>query len=213
MGTSIGLSGCQLLSGYQTIEQKPTKTWAVDVPSTAGEVSLTCAGTYHCEFTQIDKTLVVSTDTHVPMATIEAPRSDAGSNMSTLSSPYAVKATLASASGLPPLNNYYVRMLPKKREVHVNFYPEPNLNYTERFAMIHEFTQPGVYQLKAYRQATKASSGSLLDSASPEPLCIDLVHQNQVLRHFCQDMHPEHQGEFIETRVHALDQLHEHTHS
>lgn len=197
----IGISGCQVLSGSQTTGQASNQAWANDITlkPIAGEVTLACLGTYHCEFTQVDKTLIINADTHTPMRNIETPVSN-NAALSPLDNKQMVKTTLAGVSGMPMLNNYYVRMLPKKREVHVNFYPEPNTDYTERFAMIHEFTDSGIYQLKAYRKRS-SGSGSLLDTASPDPLCVDLLHNQQVLRHFCKAMNPEHQGEFIETRV------------
>ena len=63
---------------------------------------------------------------------------------------------------------------PAKREVHVNFYPENNVGYVERFAMIHDFVDAGTYQLRAYQKKSSDNSGSLLETASPEPLCIEL---------------------------------------
>ena len=202
ISATSGLSGCQLLTGSQMAQQAPNQTWSrnIAVQPLAGEVTLACVGTYHCEFTQIDDALIINTKTHAPTANVKAPIARKETR-STLTSPQAVQATLAGTSGMPMLNNYYVRMLPSKREVHVNFYPEPNTDYTERFAMIHEFTQSGLYQLKAYRKPASAHSGSLLDTASPEPLCVDLLHNKQVLRHFCKDMNAERQGEFVETRV------------
>ncbi|MGP4848664.1 hypothetical protein ACTXGQ_31515, partial [Marinobacter sp. 1Y8] len=42
-------------------------------------------------------------------------------------------------------------------------------------------------------------SGSLLDTASPEPLCIELLQGTKVQRRFCKQLDAEHQGEFVET--------------
>ncbi|MGM8889087.1 hypothetical protein ACS8FD_24375, partial [Psychrobacter sp. 1U2] len=88
-----------------------------------------------------------------------------------------------------------------KREVHINFYPENNMGYIERFAMIHEFIEPDTYLLRAYRKESSQDTGSLLDTASPNPLCIDLIQNDSIKRQFCKQMNNESQGEFVETNV------------
>jgi hypothetical protein len=113
----------------------------------------------------------------------------------------AIKIVPLSASAMPNLINYYARVKPAKREVHVNFYPENNLGYVERFAMIHDFAGPGTYQLRAYQKKSGQSSGSLLDTASPEPLCVELYQGNTVQRRFCKQIGTEHQGEFVEASI------------
>lgn len=115
-----------------------------------------------------------------------------------LSAQNPLKIVPLSASGMPDMTNYYVRVKPKKREVHINFYPENNLGYVERFAIIHEFTEPGIYQLHAYRKTPSETTSSLLENASPNPLCIDLLQDQEVKRRFCKKMNSERQGEFVE---------------
>jgi len=110
-----------------------------------------------------------------------------------------IKIVPLSASGMAGLTNYYARLKPAKREVQVNFYPENNLGYVERFAMIHDFVDADTYQLRAYQKKSSESSGSLLDTASPEPLCVELYQGNKVQRRFCKELGSEHQGEFVET--------------
>lgn len=214
------LSGCQLLTGYQQIDDAKNATaWAGDIQPIAGEVNIACAGTYHCEITQIDQTLVIGPDSHQPVSsamlaqmsstqgishaqrTPATKRDNVKTDMTPLLNHNSVKVVPLSASGMKGLTNYYVRLKPAKREVHVSFYPEDNLGYMERFAMIHEFTQPGIYQLRAYRTKAAQESGSLLDTASPEPLCIDLLKENSVLRRFCKQLDAEHQGEFVENSM------------
>jgi hypothetical protein len=73
------------------------------------------------------------------------------------------------------------------------------MGYVERFAMIHDFTEAGTYQLRAYQKKSSEKSGSLLDTASPEPLCIELLQGTKVQRRFCKQLDAEHQGEFVET--------------
>lgn len=214
---SLLLSGCQLLTGYQKIDEaEEAKAWAGNIQPVAGEVNIACIGTYHCEIVQIDRTLVIAPDTHKPFnANMLVAMKNAGvSNKSRTSNKHAqspmnmdmtplanknsIKIVPLSASGMPGLTNYYARVKPAKREVHINFYPENNVGYVERFAMIHDFFEAGTYQLRAYQKKSSENSGSLLDSASPEPLCVDLLHSNQVQRRFCKELGTEHQGEFVE---------------
>lgn len=205
MIATLGLSGCQLLTGYQKIDEaESADAWAGQITPVPGEVNIACIGTYHCEITQIDQTLVIAPDTHKPVSPamlVSMPNSDQG-RLTPLSSKKSVKVVPLAESAMANLTNYYARVLPTtKREVHINFYPENNVGYVERFAMIHEFTQPGTYQLRAYRKKTTSDSGSLLETASPNPLCIDLIHNNTAIRRFCKLVDTDHQGEFVETKT------------
>ena len=212
------LSGCQLLTGYQQIDSaENAKMWTGKIKPIAGEVNIACVGTYHCEITRIDQTRIISSDTHEPInptmlvKTQEANgKSPAGNkqvsapiamDMTPLTHKNAIKIVPLSASAMPGLTNYYARVTPAKREVQINFYPENNLGYVERFAMIHDFMEEGTYQLRAYQKKSGANSGSLLETASPEPLCVDLYQGNSVQRRFCKQMGAEHQGEFVETSL------------
>ncbi len=216
VATSLLLSGCQSLTGYKKIENVDSATvWAGQVIPLTGEVNIACAGTYHCEITQIDKTLVIATDTHQPIdpnAVVSMTNADGipyakltkreqaqiQADTTLLSDNKSVKIVPLSVSGIPGLINYYARVKPIKREVHINFYPENNLDYVERFAMIDEFKQSGTYLLQAYRKKMPQDSGSLLDSASPAPLCVDLLKDGKLQRRFCKQMTSERQGEFVE---------------
>ncbi|WP_114700902.1 hypothetical protein [Psychrobacter proteolyticus] len=206
---SLLLSGCQLLTGYQKIDEaESAEAWIGKIKPIAGEVNIACLGTYHCEIVQIDKTLIIAPDSHEPInpqiatalpsrkGTVEIP---INMDMTPLINKNAIKVVPLAASSMPGLTNYYARVMPAKREVHVNFYPENNMGYVERFAMIHDFTEAGTYQLRAYQKKSSGKSGSLLDTASPEPLCIELWQGSKVQRRFCKKLDAEHQGEFIET--------------
>jgi len=216
VATSLLLSGCQLLTGYQKIDEAENATaWAGQVIPINDEVNIACAGTYHCEITKIDKTSVISTDTHkpvdltmlvsmsnadgIPYAKLSK-REQAQMQVDTLPlvDNKSVKIVPLSASGMPGLINYYARVKPIKREVHINFYPENNVDYVERFALIDEFKASGTYLLRAYRRKSPQNNGSLLDTASPEPLCIDLLKDNLLQRRFCKQLDTDNQGEFVE---------------
>ena len=219
IAASLGLSGCQSLTGYQQIEQaENAKAWTGNIKPIAGEVNIACVGTYHCEIASIDNNRIIGSDTHKPISPamlvamknvnansknrIDNKHSTASivMDMTPLVHKNEVKIVPLSASGIAGLTNYYARLKPAKREVQVNFYPENNLGYVERFAMIHDFATPGTYQLRAYQNKSAQSSGSLLDTASPEPLCVELYQGKTVERRFCKQI-GEHQGEFVEARV------------
>ncbi|WP_350558988.1 hypothetical protein [Psychrobacter sp. CAL346-MNA-CIBAN-0220] len=219
IAASLLLSGCQLLTGYQKIDEPENATaWAGQIIPVTGEVNIACAGTYHCEITQIDKTSVISTDTHHPVdPTMLVSMSSADGipyaklnqreqtqmqvDMIPLVNNKSVKIVPLSASGMHGLTNYYVRVKPIKREIHINFYPENNIDYVERFAMIDEFKESGTYLLRAYRQKSPRDNGSLLEAASPEPLCIDLLKDNLLQRRFCKELDTANQGEFVEASM------------
>ncbi|MGP9493080.1 hypothetical protein [Psychrobacter sp. AOP7-B1-24] len=218
VAASLWLSGCQLLTGYQKIDEAESATaWAGKIQPISGEVNIACIGTYHCEIARIDKVPVIAADTHEPinpamlvaMTTVSGKEAGyIGSNrvqttmkmdMTPITNKNEIKIVPLSASGMAGLTNYYTRLKPAKREVQVNFYPENNLGYVERFAMIHDFVEADTYQLRAYQKKSSESSGSLLDTASPEPLCVELYQGNKVQRRFCKELGSEHQGEFVET--------------
>ncbi|WP_201590438.1 hypothetical protein [Psychrobacter fozii] len=213
VAASLWLSGCQLMNGYQKIDEaESAKAWAGKIQPVAGEVNIACIGTYHCEIARIDKVPVIATDTHEPINStmVVAMTADSSNNrskvtmkmdMTPITHKNEIKIVPLSASGIAGLTNYYARVKPAKREVQVNFYPENNLGYVERFAMIHDFVEADTYQLRAYQKKSSDSSGSLLDTASPEPLCVDLYQGNSVQRRFCKELGAEHQGEFVETRL------------
>lgn len=200
IGAASLLSGCQFLTGYQQLETaESAEEWAGKINAVAGETNIACFGTYHCEITRIDNTMIVSPDTHLPVNNsmlVEAPKSG---DVTPLSDSRSVKIVPLAKSGTDGLINYYARVKPVKREVLVNFYPQDNLDYVERFAIIHEFVE-GSYQLRAYQKKPKQDSGSLLENASPNPLCIELVQDGKTVRRFCKQDDAEHQGEFVETR-------------
>ena len=220
IAASLLLSGCQVLTGYQQIDSaENAKVWTGKITPVAGEVNIACVGTYHCEIARIDQTRIIGSDTHEPLnpamlVAMQAVNANGKSrtvnkhgqapmamDMTPLTHKKAIKIVPLSASAMPGLTNYYARVKPGKREVQVNFYPENNVGYVERFAMIHDFAEAGTYQLRAYQKKSSNNSGSLLDSASPEPLCVELYQGNSVERRFCKEIGAEHQGEFVETRV------------
>ena len=166
----------------------------------AGEVNLACFGTYHCEVTHIDRTPIISPETHEPVDMSMLTTTPSADEVTSLLDTKSVKIVPLAPSSIKGLTNYYARVKPIKREVHVNFYPENNLGYVERFAIIHEFVD-ATYQIRAYQEKSNQEAGSLLDKASPKPLCVELVEDGTVVRHFCKQTDAQQQGEFIEVAV------------
>lgn len=167
----------------------------------ASDASITCQGTVHCEITRIDKIPIIDPSSHQPYDIGMVEQNDV-ETQTALDEEMPLIITPQTASSIQGLNIYYVRMLPIQHEVHVNFYPEDNVTYVERFAFIHEFADTGSYRLLAYRQPkVTVEGGSLLETASPDPLCVDLLHDNEVIRRFCKPMDKSWQNEFIEKRL------------
>lgn len=202
MTTAIVTTGCQMFTGYKTIDQTQANQSSVGadekVSHFAGEVSIACGGLYHCDITQIDKQQLISSETHQPLSKDKVVSADhaipkSGQSVKT------IKLTPSGRSKLNNLTRYYARVLPSKHEVHVDFYPEDNDQYSERFAIIHDFDQPGVYRLQAYRMPSNSqAAGSLLATASPTPLCVALTHNEATIRRFCKLPIDSRQNEFIE---------------
>ncbi|MDN5565437.1 MAG: hypothetical protein L0G25_01450 [Psychrobacter sp.] len=215
----LTVSGCQTLSGYNKIENaNEAELWAGQIIPLDNEVNIACAGTYHCEIIKIDNTAIISEDTHkpinpallVPIANTfglpynqlnQAQKAQVQAQTILLTDNHSVKLIALSASGIPGLINYYASVKPIKREVHVNYYPENNMDYIERFALIDEFKEQGIYLLQAYRQKPTKNDGSLLDNASATPLCIDLLKDRVLQRRFCKQLDSANQGEFVEMSI------------
>ena len=214
--SSLVLSSCQMFSGYDKIQSADkAEAWAGQIIPVTNEVNIACAGTYHCEIIKIDNTPIISADTHKPVnATLLVPmantfglpyvkltkeqQAQVQAQTIPLTSTKSVKIIALSSSGMAGLTNYYASVKPSKREVHVNFYPEDNMDYVERFALIDEFKEQGTYLLQAYRLKPTQDNGSLLDNASSARLCIDLTRNQKLQRRFCKPLDNANQGEFLE---------------
>lgn len=221
------LSGCQMLTGYQQIDKQPQAEQKVTLNMRAGEISLSCSGAKHCEIIRIDGVEIISPQTHQPAHPqlltnwgehAAVGKTETGTKPEGDAEPEILPELTTASQGntslklrinelhqmsLDGLSNYYVRTLPQRHEVLVYFYPENNLDYVERFSVIHDFAQAGDYRLRAYRQAANATlqstaKGSLLDNASPNPLCVDLLYQDKPIRQFCKQLSTDKLEEFIE---------------
>lgn len=85
-------------------------------------------------------------------------------------------------------------------ELKLDFYPmQPDR--AEQFKLIHHFKSGQPYRLRQYfLRPTRAAS--VLDQAQPDPLCVDVLQGEQVLRRFCRPHDVSSGlGEFVERKL------------
>ena len=82
----------------------------------------------------------------------------------------------------------------------MSFYPV-TLDRAEQFVLIHEFKAGHQYNLHLFRDRNVHAS-SVLNMAAPDPLCIEVLENQQQIRRFCRPFDPQTGlGEFIEQAV------------
>lgn len=187
-----GLAGCQLLpkssnvSGTASPRLSSAKIEVLESPPPKGLVSLHCSGGAGCEFAQLNNVVVISDTTRQP--TDEAIRA-------------SIVRFEDNSFSKQQVAQYFVAMLPGRNEIKVRFYPV-TLDRAETFALIHDFRADRNYRLNMFRQRNNIAASSLLSAATPDPLCVDLLENDKVLRRFCRPFDPATGlGEFLEQRV------------
>ena len=151
-----------------------------------GLVDLHCTGMVRCEFAKLNNTVVINDLTKQP-----SPESIAAA---------IVRFEPTKATG-QQASKYFVGMQPGKNEIKLRFYPITP-ERAENFSLIHNFLVGKTYQLSMYRQKPVNGSSSILNIATPEPLCVQLHEGEKVVRRFCRPFDPTTGlGEFIEQRV------------
>ena len=189
------LAGCQLMPISEVSVQPKFSAHTLDVlesPMPKGLISLHCTGEITCEFGKLNNTVLLNEITKQP--TKEAINQSLMRFESGLAS-NPITAVQQSAS------KYFVTMPPGKHEVKMRFYPITPTR-SENFILIHNFVQGKSYQLSMFRHRDKSGSTSVLNMATPEPLCVQLLEDKKVVRQFCRPFDPTTGlGEFIEQRV------------
>ena len=189
------LAGCQLMPNPEANAQPQFSRHTLDVlesPMPKGLISLHCTGEITCEFGKLNNTVLVNEITKQP--TKEAINASLMRFDSGLSSK---PLTAAQQSAF----KYFVAMPPGKHEVKMRFYPITPTR-AENFILIHNFVQGKSYQLSMFRRRVNGGSTSVLNMATPEPLCVQLLEDKKVVRQFCRPFDPTTGlGEFIEQRV------------
>ena len=189
------LAGCQLMPNSEVSVQPKFSAHTLDVlesPMPKGLISLHCTGEITCEFGKLNNTVLLNEITKQP--TKEAINQSLMRFESGLAS-NPITAVQQSAS------KYFVTMPPGKHEVKMRFYTITPTR-AENFILIHNFVQGKSYQLSMFRHRDKSGSTSVLNMATPEPLCVQLLEDKKVVRQFCRPFDPTTGlGEFIEQRV------------
>lgn len=197
-GFAIGLlcaslAGCQMASQFTKSLGKSTsprlsttKTQVLESPAPKGLIALHCSGGVGCEFAKLNNIVVINEVTRQP-------------------TDEAVRASVVrfEAAGLKKQQGarYFIAMRPGRNEVKVRFYPITP-DRAENFALIHDFRADRNYRLNMFRQHSADAASSLLSAATPDPLCVDLLENDKVLRRFCRPFDPATgMGEFLEQRI------------
>ena len=187
------LAGCQLLPQSLKMSEKmgqpqlsAAKVEVLESPTPRGLVALHCSGGVGCEFAQLNSIIVTNEVTRQPTnAAIEAS---------------IVRFEDKSLSNMQA-SRYFVAMRPGRNEIKVRFYPV-TLHRAENLALIHDFRAEHNYRLNMFRQPSNKTAASLLNAATPDPLCVDLLEDEKVIRRFCRPFDPATGlGEFVEQRA------------
>lgn len=187
------LAGCQLLPQSLKMSEKTgqpqlsaAKVEVLESPPPQGLVALHCFGEIGCEFAQLNSIVVINEATRQP-------------------TDQAIQASIVrfedkSLNNLQA-NRYFVAMRPGRNEIKVRFYPVTP-DRAENFALIHDFGADRNYRLSMFRQTSAKAAASLLSAATPDPLCVDLLENEKVIRRFCRPFDPATGlGEFVEQPV------------
>ena len=171
-----------LFSACQTIDISRVKNMKQPKKEQA-LASIYCAGTPSCEFDRIDNIALIDEKSHrVNKA--------------------ALKQGLVRwhAAHFKKVNNLYLSVPADLHEVVIRFYPISQ-EKAEVIHVIHRFMPNQRYVFKMYRERNK-HTGSLLKVSAPEPLCVDLLQDAQVIRRFCRPYNAmTGLGEFIEKKL------------
>ena len=183
------LIGCQHDSNLIKQTQPHLSAASIKVlesPLPTGLVALHCTGMVSCEFAKLNDVVVVNDLTK--QITNEA-----------ISASIVRFESTKAADQL--VSKYFVGMQPGKNEIKLRFYPI-TADRAENFSLIHSFRAGKTYQVSMYRKHPTKDSSSVLNIATPEPLCVQLHEDEKVVRRFCRPFDPSTGlGEFIEQRV------------
>ena len=171
-----------LFTACQTIDISRVKNMTQPAKEQA-QASIYCAGTPSCEFERMDNIALIDEKSHrVNKA--------------------AVKQGLVRwhAAQMKKVSNLYLSVPAESHEVVIRFYPISQ-EKAEVLHVIHHFMPNQRYVFKMYRERNK-HTGSLLNVSAPEPLCVDLLQDAQVISRFCRPYNAmTGLGEFVEQKL------------
>lgn len=183
---SLCLLGLLGLSACQTVH-KNTKQ-SVKATSNTVNAKIYCTGTERCSFERVDDIQIL--DHHTGWLTAQALRQG------------IIRAERFSLFDYQVMS-FYLSVPPKSHEVMISFYPISKYR-AEKFTVIHDFKAGQQYTFKMYRQRSH-KAGNLLTVSAPEPLCIDLLQEQLVLRRFCRPHDAlTGLGEFVEQKLNSV---------
>ena len=176
LSTVMSLSACQLVDTAQ-IKHVPLSK---DEPNNA---LIYCSGTTHCEFERLNAIHIMDSDKG------KIYRQAISANILRLQQRHVGQN-----------NALYLSVAPAQHELVLRFYPVSK-NKAEKFHLIHRFKAKTRYTLHMYRQRS-TSSGSLLNTSAPDPLCVDLKQAKKTIRRFCKPYNAlTGLGEFVERKL------------
>ena len=179
LSLSLLLTACQstkqVAKSYKILQSEPD--------SSLETLYLSCVAAMGCEFARVDDIVVINENSHWPTkASIER-------------GIIRLEGSLFSKR-----HQYGLSLVAGEHEVVVRFSPVSK-ERSESFHVIHNFLAGQNYKLSMYRKKTMGGR-SLLDVAVPDPLCVDLLQNDVVLRRFCRPFDAlTGMGEFVEEKV------------
>jgi hypothetical protein len=176
----FGLS-VAVLSACQTVDRLQLKK-IKETPETRNHALIYCSGTLNCEFERFDE--------H-PIVDAQSRRLDQR----------AIKQGIVrlNAGSLKDPQALYLSVPAGLHEVVVRFYPISE-EKAETINVIHRFEAKKDYRFLMFRDRSSGKK-SLLDASAPEPLCVDLLQEQQTIRRFCKPYNVLNGlGEFVEQK-------------
>ncbi|ENW87118.1 hypothetical protein ABFP25_03630 [Acinetobacter indicus] len=175
-GVATLLTACQT---WDTARLKQVK----ETQASQSNARIYCSGTEHCEFERLNRVMIMDAE-------------------SQRLSREAIKQGLVrlQADSLRQPNPLYLSVPAKQHEVVIRFYPISR-DQAETLHVIHQFKPRQTYTFKMYRDRSK-HKGSLLNVSAPEPLCVDLLQNQKIIRRFCKPYNVLNGlGEFVEQKI------------
>lgn len=172
------LSACQhTYQAFQTVNIYAT-------PKVKTAAKIFCSGTDDCEFERINNLSIVNETTHLV-------------NSTAIQKSYI---RLKPQQTTLQANSIYMTVPSGQNEIVIRFYPISK-DRAEKITVIHQFKAQKTYIFNMYR-AREPHVGNLLHVSAPDPLCVDLLEEKKVVRHFCKPYNVlTGLGEFIEKKV------------
>ncbi|UXI51126.1 hypothetical protein [Acinetobacter variabilis] len=173
---SVLMTACQSIDTFKLKHAK-------EEAESKSNALIYCAGTPDCQFERLDRTMIVDESTK-------------------RISPEALDQRLVrlQAKNLKQDNPIYLSVPEGQHELVVRFYPISK-DKAETLHLFQQFKANKRYTLKMFRDRN-ARSTSLLNASAPDPLCVDLLQEQKVIRRFCKPYNVINGiAEFVEKKI------------